>query len=185
MKIIVDAGHGPETRGKRSPDGTMREYHFNAGVAATLKKLLLQAGQTVIFTHQADRDVPLYERVRLANRMKGDVFVSIHANAFGTAFNSAGGIETYVYTRPLMESTLLADAIHSRLVSTAGLRDRGIKKADFAVLRETVMPAVLLECGFMTNRGELALLKSGSYRQRCADAIAAGLLSYGRKSGCC
>lgn len=175
MKIIIDAGHGPETAGKRSPDGRLREFQFTSSVAEEAKKLLTFGGHTVIFSHQARADVPLHERTHLANRLRADIFVSIHANAYGTTFNSANGIETFTYTKPQAATKKLAGFIHSSLLLSTGRKDRGIKRADFAVLRDTMMPAVLVECGFMTHRQEVELLKSEAYRKRCAKAIAFGI----------
>ncbi|MTD31663.1 N-acetylmuramoyl-L-alanine amidase [Planomicrobium sp. YIM 101495] len=178
MKIILDAGHGPETAGKRSPDGRLREFHFNAAVAEETKKRLVLDGHIVIFAHQADRDVPLSERIHLANRLGADLYISVHANAFGNGFNSANGIETYHFVKPLAASKRLAASIHQSLALATGLRDRGVKAADFAVLRNTRMPAVLVECGFMTNRTDLEALQSDAYRKRCARAIAFGVGHY-------
>ena len=178
MKIIIDAGHGPETAGKRSPDGKLREFHFTSHVAEEVKKLLTFGGHTVIFSHQARFDVPLHERTQLANRLKADIFVSIHANAYGSSFNSANGVETFTYTKPQTATKKLAYFIHSSLLLSTGRKDRGIKQADFAVLRDTSMPAILIECGFMTNRLEADLLKSEAYRKSCARAIAFGINCY-------
>lgn len=180
MKIIIDAGHGPETNGKRSPDGRLREFYFNGVVANEVKKQLTAIGHTVIFSHDTKQDVPLYERTTLANRLKVDLFVSIHANAFGTGFNAANGIETFTYTAASAGSKKLSSFIHQALLLATGRKNRGQKKADFAVLRDTRMPAVLVECGFMTNQEELALLKTGDYQKRCARAIAFGIDCYSR-----
>lgn len=181
MKIMLDAGHGPDTNGKRSPDGRLREFHFNSSVADELKKRLVLDGHTVFFSHQSGKDVPLHERTQLANRLKADLFVSIHANAFGSAFNSANGIETFTFTKPLAASVKLAQVIQQSLILSTGRKDRGVKRADFAVLRDTKMPAVLVECGFMTNRTEAALLLSDAYRKSCARAIAFGIGRYANK----
>lgn len=178
MKIIIDAGHGPNTPGKRSPDGRLREFHFNAAVAEEAKKRLLLDGHTVIFTHHPDVDVPLDERTQLANRLKADLFISIHANAAGSGFNSANGIETFTYIHPQTASTKLAVAMQLALQLATKRQNRGVKKADFAVLRDTRMPAVLVECGFMTHWEELALLKSADYHKRCAAAIAFAVTCY-------
>jgi N-acetylmuramoyl-L-alanine amidase len=172
MKIIVDAGHGPATPGKRSPDGRLREFHFNSAVAEELKKRLVLDGHTVIFSHSLEEDVPLFERTRLANRLQADLFLSIHANAAGSSFNTAEGIETFIYPNASAFSKKVSAAIQRSLVRSLKRADRGVKGADFAVLRDTRMPAVLIECGFMTNREELALLQSELYRKRCAGAIA-------------
>ena len=178
MKIIIDAGHGPNTAGKRSPDGRMREFHFNSAVADEVKKRLLPDGHTVIFSHHPEADVPLHERVQLANRLKADLFISIHANAAGSTFTSANGIETFTYSQPQAASKRLAQTMQQALCLSAKRLDRGVKKADFAVLRDTHMPAILVECGFMTNREELALLQSAGYRRRCAAAIAFAITCY-------
>ncbi|WKA55935.1 N-acetylmuramoyl-L-alanine amidase family protein [Planococcus shixiaomingii] len=180
MKIMIDSGHGPETKGKRSPDGRLREFHFNSQVADEAKKQLMACGHTVIFSHLPDRDVPLHERTALANRLKVDLFVSIHANAWGTAFNASNGIETFTYLNSPAQTKRLGSFIHQALLLSTGRKDRGQKQADFAVLRDTRMPAVLIECGFMTNLEELALLKSEAYRKRCARAIAFGIDCYSR-----
>lgn len=180
MKIMIDAGHGPETKGKRSPDGRLREFHFNAPVADEVKKQLMAIGHTVIFSHLPNQDVPLHERTALANRLKVDFFISIHANAFGTAFNDTSGIETFTYPNPSSATKNLAAIIHQALLLSTGRKNRGLKQADFAVLRDTWMPAVLIECGFMTNMEELALLKSDGYQKRCARAIAFAVDCYTR-----
>lgn len=173
MKIMLDAGHGYGTSGKRSPDG-IREYEFNRAVASFAKELLENyQNVTVYFAHSDERDVPSSERTDLANRLNADCFVSIHANAYGTGdWNSVGGIETYVYPSRPQEALELAQKIQRNLIHLTGLRDRGVKTADFHVLRETKMTAVLVECGFMTNKGEAALLRTPVYRKRCAQAIA-------------
>ena len=180
MKIMIDAGHGPETKGKRSPDGRLREFHFNSHVADEAKKQLAACGHTVIFSHLPGMDVPLHERTALANRLKVDLFISIHANAFGTEFNEASGIETFTFPGASAKTKKLSSCIHQALLLSTGRKNRGQKQRDFAVLRDTRMPAVLVECGFMTNLEELALLKSEAYRKRCARAIAFGIDCYER-----
>src|SRR5688500_14775917 len=99
MKIMVDAGHGYETAGKRTVDG-MKEYEFNRAVANEIKKLLdVYENVTVQFSHSDKEDVPLSERTAKANQSSIDLFLSIHANAHGNGreWTTAEGIETYVY----------------------------------------------------------------------------------------
>ncbi|MDQ0220012.1 N-acetylmuramoyl-L-alanine amidase [Peribacillus cavernae] len=172
MKIILDAGHGYQTSGKRTPDG-MQEYEFNRAVASHAKLLLdKHEGVTVHFTHSDHEDTPLRQRTDRANVLKADVFVSIHANAFGNgSWNDACGIETFVYTSKPIESLTLAEKIQSNMTAMTGLSDRGVKAANFHVLRETICPSILVECGFMTNLHESALLHSDEYRKICAKAI--------------
>ncbi|MGG0719955.1 N-acetylmuramoyl-L-alanine amidase [Robertmurraya massiliosenegalensis] len=175
MKIMLDAGHGYNTPGKRSPDG-MREYEFNRVVAKETKAILeTYKDVTVYFSHSDTKDVSLQERTDKANRLAVDCFVSIHANAYGTGWNDVSGIETYVYTSKPKVATELASKVQKNLVVATGLRDRGVKTANFHVLRATKMTAILVECGFMTNQADLKLLLSSVYRKTCAEAIVKGL----------
>lgn len=175
MKIMLDAGHGYNTPGKRSPDG-LQEYAFNRSVASYAKTLLESyQNVTVTFAHSDQKDVPLKERTDAANRLKVDVYVSIHANAYKDSWNDADGIETYVYPTKPKEAYELAQKIQKNLVTDTGLRDRGVKTADFHVLRETKMTAILAECGFMTNPTEAKLMRSEDYQQTCAHAIVKGV----------
>lgn len=175
MKIMLDAGHSYNTVGKRSPDG-MREYEFNRVVANYMKALLEEyEGVTVYFSHSDKRDVSLQERTDKANQLAVDCFVSIHANAYGSGWNEAQGIETYVYKTKPPEATKLAERVQKNLIVATGLRDRGVKSANFHVLRATKMTAILVECGFMTNQSELQLLRSDLYRKTCAEAIVKGI----------
>ncbi|MDW0115285.1 N-acetylmuramoyl-L-alanine amidase [Sporosarcina saromensis] len=176
--LLIDAGHGPNTPGKRSPDGLLREFTFNAAVANLTKQHLIAKGITVRFAHDKTRDVPLTERTTYANRQQVAAFISIHANAYGNTWNAAQGIETYIYPTAGTQTQLLANLLHTSLLTACNRKDRGIKKANFAVLRETTMPAVLLECGFMTNREEAQLLLDPKYQQQCANAIAFGVLAW-------
>lgn len=178
MKFIIDAGHGYNTPGKRSPAG-MREFEFNREAAQVVKEnLLLYENIEVFFTHSDSEDVSLKRRTDFANGLRGDVFLSIHANAFGNGWTAPSGIETYVHkTRP-DKAVQLANTIQNRLISKTGLVNRGVRAADFHVLRETDMTAVLVECGFMTNKADAALLKKTSFRQTCGEEIAAALADY-------
>ncbi|WP_339167114.1 N-acetylmuramoyl-L-alanine amidase [Brevibacillus sp. FSL L8-0520] len=185
MKIAIDAGHGPDTPGKRTPDDSMREFHFNSVVARYVRDGLKQyEGVEVLFTHTDDgsRDVPLKERTDKANTWKADVFVSIHANAFGNNWNDANGIETFVYASRPAAAVKLADAVQRAIIRATGRHDRGVKAGDLHVLRETKMTAILIECGFMTNREEAELLKGDEYRRKCAAAIVQAIAEvYGLK----
>lgn len=175
LKIAIDAGHGPNTPGKRSPDGTLREFHFNSAAARYVAEMLsAYEGVETTFTFEETRDVPLSERTRKANAFGADIFISIHANAYGTGWNDAQGIETYTHTTRGAGSVKLAEAVQESLIRATGLRDRGVKTANFQVLRQTtsVPASILIEAGFMTNRAEAELLKSDAYRRTVARAIA-------------
>ncbi|AYA77330.1 N-acetylmuramoyl-L-alanine amidase [Bacillus sp. Y1] len=167
MKIMLDAGHGPETPGKRSPDG-MKEFDFNCAVANAMKAELEQyEGVNVLFAHEPSRDVPLVERTNKANAQKADLFVSLHADALNGVMGDHGGITTFVYKTNPTKSRMLADVIQRNVIAATGLRNRGVKTADFHVLRETNMEAVLIEHGFMDSRTDLPKLKDANYRNLC------------------
>lgn len=167
MKIVIDAGHGPSTPGKRSPDG-MKEYDFNRAVAAEMKKELEKyKGVTVYLAHDDSRDVPLSERTRRANDLNVNLYFSIHANAYTGEMGDHGGIETYVHVSKPQQALKLAEQVQSQLVKATKLRDRGVKTANFHVLRETSMTAVLVEHGFMDSKTDLPKLKSSSFRKLC------------------
>lgn len=174
MKFMLDAGHGLNTPGKQSPDG-MKEFEFNAAVANHAKALLEgYENITVYFAHDPSGkvDIPLVTRTDRANELKVDAFVSIHANAIGKgAWEEASGIETFVYKTKPQAAYELAIKIQTNLLRASGLPNRGVKTADFHVLRESKMDSVLAECGFMTNKTDLNKLKSDSYRRAVAQAI--------------
>ncbi|WP_327991802.1 N-acetylmuramoyl-L-alanine amidase [Heyndrickxia sporothermodurans] len=176
LKIMLDAGHGPNTPGKRSPDN-YKEFSFTSSVADHAKALLeTYENVSVYFAHSKKEDVPLKERTDKANRLKVDCYVAIHANAYGTTWTSANGIETYVYLTKPKEAVALANKVQKNLIIATGLADRGVKTADFHVLRETNMTAILTECGFYTNKSELKLIRSESYQKTCAEAIVKGIV---------
>lgn len=182
MKIMLDAGHGPNTPGKRSPDG-MREFDFNNAVANAMKAELEQyEGVTVLFAHDPSRDVPLKERTDKANAQKVDVYVSLHANANTGVMGDWKGIETYVYKTNPAEARKLANKVQSSLVTATGLFNRGVKTADFHVLRETNMTAILIEHGYMDSRIDLPKLKDAGFRTLCGVTNAKALAEvYGLK----
>lgn len=178
MKFAIDAGHGPDTLGKRSPDGSLREFVFNSNVADRIVNLL-KGYQDVdtLKVYKYNVDVPLKTRTDAANAWKADVYVSVHANAYGDGktWNDGQGIETYVYTTKPKAALLLATEVQNQLLRATGRPNRGVKSADFHVLRETDMTAILCECGFMTNKEECELLKHPRYQEIVAAAIVKGL----------
>lgn len=172
--IAIDDGHGMETAGKRSPDGLLRENMFNRAVAALLDGHLRRCGFKALLVAPGDNDVPLSTRTAAANKAKADLYVSIHANAFRAVWNGARGIETFHFPGSTAGKKA-AEILHRHLLTGTKLPNRGVKSANFHVLRETDMPAVLVECGFMTNPEEAALLMSGAYQAECAEELARGI----------
>lgn len=171
MHLLFDPGHGPNTPGKRSPDGKLREFECNYQIARFIQQLLKDKMKCSLTT-TGKRDVPLWERSQLANQLQADIFLSIHADAYGSYWNAVSGIETYVSKAASPTSRKLAHSVQQHLIASTGRLDRGVKKAEFHVLTRTKMPAILVEVGFMTNRVECALLSTEAYQWKCAQAIA-------------
>lgn len=179
MLVCIDAGHAQSTAGKRSFDDSLREYEFNRVVAKLLKYHLERHGVKTMYSCDLEttKDISLSERCKAANKAKADLFVSIHANAYSTGWNSANGWEIFHHENST-NGKRLADAIHKTSIPFLGLRDRGVKTNTFTVLTNTAMPSVLIEHGFYTNIEECAKLKSLEFRKKCAIADTKGILNY-------
>lgn len=169
--VVLDPGHGGHDRGG-VPGDPYPEKVYALDVAQRVRARLQAAGYRVVMTRTDDTFIGLGERCNIASRA-GGIFVSIHFNS--APRRSADGIETYYYSR---KAAGLAAAIHPRLVRAAGTEDRRIRSRGFYVLRRNRIPAVLCECGFLTNPAEgRRIATSSEHRQRLADAIAAGIMA--------
>ncbi len=167
--VVIDAGHGGYDRGG-IPGQTVSEKEMTLDVAQRLKKALTANGYRVVMTRDSDVFVPLGTRVAIANAYSNAMFVSIHFNS--AKRTGAGGIETYFYSR---ESLPLASAIHYFVAGGAPSSNRNVRRRGYYVLRKTSVPAVLVECGFLTNPTEAAYAQTASYRQKLAEEIATGV----------
>ncbi len=167
--VVIDAGHGGFDRGG-IPGQMVAEKEMTLDVAQRLKSLLAASGYRVVMTRDSDVFVPLPTRVAIANSYGNAIFVCIHFNSAKRM--GAGGIETYFYSR---DSLPLASAIHYYVAGGAPSSNRGVRRRGFYVLRKTTIPAVLVECGFLTNPTEAAYAQTASYRQKLAEEIAAGV----------
>jgi N-acetylmuramoyl-L-alanine amidase len=169
ITVVIDAGHGGHDRGG-IPGQRVAEKDMTLDVALRLSNVLSASGYRVVMTRSSDVFVPLGGRVAIANSYRNAVFVCIHFNATGRS--GASGIETYFYNR---DSLPLASAIHYYVTGGAPSANRGVRRRGYYVLRKTSIPAVLVECGFLTNPTEAAYAQSASYRQKLAEEIAAGV----------
>lgn len=170
--ICIDAGHGGKDPGACA--GGVREKDIALDVAKKIRAYLRAAGYSVILTREQDKFVSLGNRAAEANMWGADLFVSVHCNSAPNA--SANGMEVYVHNSRGADSTRLAHAIYDRLLPASGLKGRGVKAKDLAVLRETDMPAVLAELAFISNDVDRAKLVSDEWQERAAEAIAAGIM---------
>jgi N-acetylmuramoyl-L-alanine amidase len=167
--VVIDAGHGGFDRGG-IPRQRVAESTMNLDVAQRLKAILQSSGYRVIMTRDSDVFIPLGTRVAIANSYPNAIFVCIHFNA--TPRSSASGIETYFYSS---QSLALASAIHYYVAGGAPSGNRGVRRRGFYVLRNTRIPSVLVECGFLTNPTEASYAQNASYRQKLALEIAHGV----------
>jgi N-acetylmuramoyl-L-alanine amidase len=166
---VIDAGHGGFDRGG-IPGQRVLEKNMTLDVALKLKPILEKAGYRVVMTRSTDVFVPLGTRVAIANSYPNAIFVCVHFNS--ASRSGASGIETYFYST---ESAPLAASIHSAVVGGAPSDNRGVRRRGYFVLRRTTIPAVLVECGFLTNPTEAQFAQTTAYRQKLAQEIAHGI----------
>lgn len=171
--VVIDPGHGGKDPGAIGIGG-LREVDVVLPISLQVARILEQQGVQVVLTRNADYFVELPGRTAMANRVNADIFVSIHANAVPNR-PDVSGLETYY----LSSGLTLARVIHnSVLQSVGGLRDRGVRRARFYVLRHSAMPSVLVETGFVTGYDDSARLATPAYQSQMAEAIARGILQY-------
>src|SRR5213080_137345 len=196
--VVLDPGHGGHDKGALSRFGSEKDFALD--VARTLRPLLQAKGLRVIMTREGDYFVPLEVRAQIANAARNSIFVSIHFNATNDDPN-ATGFEIFSFT-PLgapstsdgavapsslstqpgsavdAQSMALSACIYHSMLGHIPEFDRGIKRARFAVLRLTRVPAVLVEGGFLTERGESQLIAKRDWRGKLAQAIGVGIENY-------
>jgi len=181
--VYVDPGHGGSDTGASS--GGIQEKDLNLSLSKKVRDVLQNMGYTVVMSRDDDSFPNLSDRAQEANKIGADIFVSIHHNAFN---GNANGIETFYYNengntdnplanddKRIKNSRELAESIQSELINETGANDRGVKRANFHVLRETEMSSVLVEGGFIDNAIERAKLVLDSYQQKLANAISKGI----------
>ncbi|WP_054706214.1 N-acetylmuramoyl-L-alanine amidase [Bacillus sp. JCM 19041] len=171
--IVIDPGHGGNDPGAVA--NGLEEKEVVLDVAVQTKQMLEAAGAEVLMTRQADTYIGLNERAQMANANEADTFVSIHAN--GWEQPSANGTETYHFPSS-GQGRALAESLQNELVAELGRTDRGVKSGNLSVLRQTVMPAALVELAFVTNVEEAELMKTAAFREGAAEAIYQGLMNY-------
>src|SRR5438046_3001953 len=196
--VVLDPGHGGHDKGQVSRYGAEKDFALD--VARKLRPILQAKGLRVIMTREGDYFVPLEVRAKIANSARNSIFVSIHFNATNDDPN-ATGFEIFSFTprgAPSTSDTALTSSsfntqpgsgvdaqsmalsacIYHSLIGHIPEYDRGIKRARFAVLRLTKVPAVLIEGGFLTERGECKLIANKDWRGKLAAAIGVGIENY-------
>lgn len=193
--VFIDIGHGGKDPGASYFGIT--EAWLNLSTGTRVISSLRQKGFDVRASRESDIHLYLHERAAMANKIQPDIFFSIHYNAMGGNNIHARGIETFIYHRVasgfgqetnrnnfntndprIAESLKLADAIHKNVINDTNMRDRGVKGNNFHVLRETTVPAALIELGFIDNLADNAIIRTEAYHQKAADAIVKGIVEY-------
>jgi N-acetylmuramoyl-L-alanine amidase len=167
--VVIDPGHGGHDRGG-IPGQKTAEKEVALATAKRVESALKAAGFRTIMTRKTDTFVTLDGRVAIANAHKDALFLSIHYNS--AQREGAEGIETYYGGEA---SAAIARRIHQSLVAGTGAFDRGVRKAKYYVLRRSRVPAVLVECGFLTNKDEAKRARSADYQEKLAKQITAAL----------
>ena len=191
--VFLDPGHGGRDPG--AVYNGLREKDLNMSIYRKLRSELEKLGYTVLTSRDSDVYVDyVTERSEMVNKTDADVFISIHFNATGVPGANRSGVETYIYEpdddiKPrinkvahdnpvrLSESKRLADNIHNSVVSVAGANDRGVHGSNYAVLRETIKPAVLLELGYIDSP-EYKKISDDKYQNKLVEGIVTGLRNF-------
>ena len=179
--VVIDPGHGGPDPGAIGIGG-IRETDVVLEVSKMVENLLTDKGVKVKLTRKNEIDLDLPPRVSFANNTNADIFVSIHANASRGKRRDINGLETFYFRG--YKGRLLAKRIQKEILRVSpGSPDRGVKQGRFYVIKNTRMPAVLVEIGFLTGRLDARRLEKTAHRKRIAYAIAKGILEYLSKVG--
>tara|TARA_R110002096_G_scaffold376724_7_gene570500 strand:- start:15839 stop:16591 length:753 start_codon:yes stop_codon:yes gene_type:complete len=169
--VVIDAGHGGHDVGAH--EGRVFEKHLNFDVSRRLQIQLKRKGYRTVMTRDRDEFIPLLTRASISNKYRDNIFVSIHFNSAWRT--TAVGIETFYYGYAGYQ---LASKVHSSIIRKLKPEDRGVKRQQFSVLRNTKAPAILVEGGFISNAKERQRCLQPWYRQALAESIASGISSY-------
>ncbi|QGH36182.1 N-acetylmuramoyl-L-alanine amidase [Gracilibacillus salitolerans] len=174
-KVVIDPGHGGEDPGAIGVSGSY-EKDFTLSLAKKISILLEDEPKLEVYMTR-EEDVFLSaetrERPNYANDIEADLYISLHANTFTDP--SVSGTESFYYHK---NSKRLANIIHRHVSETTGFRNRGVKKENYFVLKDTTMPAVLLEIGYITNPEEEQTMLTDDFQQSLAEAIKNGVNEY-------
>jgi N-acetylmuramoyl-L-alanine amidase len=173
--VIIDAGHGGHDLGGQW--GRVYEKHLALDTATRLEKQLKRMGYRTVMTRRGDYFLTLPQRCQIANRYRDAIFVSVHFNY--TWKQDVSGLETFYFNS---EGQKIANQVQNRLIRYTRAIDRKEKFARFYVIRNTKMPSILVEGGFVSNEAERNRMKSGRFREALARAIADGIQRYDRES---
>ena len=170
--VVLDAGHGGEDGGTVEQAATEKE--INLAVVLKLKELLEEQGIRVVLTRDKDIFMKLEERVQIANGEKADLFISIHCNYYEKD-SSIYGLECY-YCKSGEEGKHYAEKIMETIEESKNIVSRNVKPADYYILKNTTVPAVLVEIGYLSNYNERNQLMSEEYQEKLAGELVKGIV---------
>ncbi len=176
VTIMVDPGHGGNDPGTSSADEGVYEKDITWDVALKVQEYLEEAGVNVMLSRNGDEFINKHDRAAKANERGVDLFVSIHCN-FLENDTVTSGVETY-YVEGVEDGKALANAVHSQVLAITGADDMYVRTNDFVVIKDTNMPAVLIEIGYLSSPEDVGLLCTNSYKSKMAYGIAAGVIDY-------
>ena len=176
--VVIDPGHGGPDPGAIGIGG-IHEAEIVLDISNQVSSILQQQGFSTILTRTGEYDFDLAPRVQIAESNRATVFVSIHANSINMGRPDVNGLETYYFD----SGADLARTIHSSVLQSTGMRDRGVRTARFYVIRNTSMPSVLVETGFVTGEEDARNFMNPGFRRQMAEGIARGIVQYLRGGG--
>jgi len=169
--VVIDPGHGGHDLG--ASNGKVYEKHLALDTALRLEYYLRSKGIRTRLTRRSDVFISLPGRASVGNRYSRSIFVSIHFN--DSWKHDPHGLEVHYYSK---EGKKLASQVQRRLMTKINTIDRGVKRSRFYVLRHAKHPAILVECGFVSNHKERSRMKKAWFRQSVAEAVGEGILKY-------
>jgi N-acetylmuramoyl-L-alanine amidase len=198
--IMLDPGHGGLDKGTLGVSPGVMEKTYALDTTKRVERFLRAAGYRTVMTRRQDEYVSLEDRAEQANVSSAEIFVSIHYNSAKPS-RGPNGVETYCLTpaaapstgksRPTMSdyqthpgnrrdahNMLLAYCVQHAMLKNVQVTDRGVKRARFVVIKETRRPAILVECGFLSNAAELARIRTPAHREKLAKAISQGIIDF-------
>ncbi|MBO0992604.1 N-acetylmuramoyl-L-alanine amidase family protein [Bacillus sp. SD088] len=179
LKVVIDPGHGGEDNGATGVSGQF-EKDFTLSLSKKVEKLLKQESGIEVFMTRTDDSYISQEsryRPKYANKLNADLFISIHGNTFSDP--DVSGTETFYYHK---NSRLLAEVIQKHVVEATGFKDRGVQKQNLFVVKDTKMPAALIEVGYLTNPQNESKMWTDDFQSGIATSIVEGIKEYEESS---
>lgn len=195
--IVIDPGHGGSDPGAHGilNGKRIKEKDLNLSISLRLRERLVAQGYEVVMTRETDKAIDMVDRARMANNLNADIFVSIHHNSMPGNNSGVDGIETIYYSpssnypplindkmhndpKRIAESKKLANSVQSSLISSTGARYRRVFGGAYVVVRETTMPAIIPELGFLSNQAELRKVTTSSYQESLIRGLVNGINNY-------